>query len=112
MKAYGHLKPGQKGTRRLTARFGDALVCVRYRHDERTGDNLTTAEIIVDRRPKSAQRLRDTDMVAVAVAYSETDLRERLKAAGGRWNSEERVWLLCYGAIRDDATLVKRIVKG
>lgn len=29
MKAYGHLKPGQKGTQRLVARFGAALVCVR-----------------------------------------------------------------------------------
>ena len=47
MKAYGHLKPGQKGTRRLLAWFGAALVCVRYRYDERTGENLTTAEIIV-----------------------------------------------------------------
>ena len=50
MKAYGHMKPGQKGTQRLVNRFGAALVCVRYRYDERTGDNLTTAEIIVDRR--------------------------------------------------------------
>jgi hypothetical protein len=51
MKAYGHMKPGQKGTQRLVNRFGAALVCVRYRYDERTGDNLTTAEVIVDRRP-------------------------------------------------------------
>ena len=34
MKAYGHLKPGQKGTQRLVTRFGAALVCVRYRYDE------------------------------------------------------------------------------
>jgi hypothetical protein len=27
MKAYGHLKPGQKGTQRLVNRFGAALVC-------------------------------------------------------------------------------------
>jgi hypothetical protein len=26
MKAYGHLKPGQKGTQRLVARFGATLV--------------------------------------------------------------------------------------
>jgi hypothetical protein len=111
MKAYGHLKPGQKGTRRLASRFGDALVCVRYRYDERTGDNLTTAEIIVDRRPRLKRRLRDMDMVTVAVSYSETELREKLKGAGGRWSSEERVWRVSFGAIRGDTTLVERIIK-
>lgn len=34
MKAHSHLKPGQNGTKRLVERFGDALVCVRYRYDE------------------------------------------------------------------------------
>ncbi len=112
MKAYGHMKPGQKGTQRLVNRFGAALICVRYRYDERTGDNLTAAEIIVDRRPRlMTTRYRDTDMVAVAVPYTETALREKLKAAGGRWNPEERVWRVCFGAIRGDTTLVERIVR-
>ena len=79
--------------------------------DERTGDNLTTAEIIVDRRPRLTSRYRDTDMVAVAVPYTETALWEKLKAAGGRWNPEERVWRVCFGAIRGDTTLVERIVR-
>ena len=90
MKAYGHLKPGQKGTRRLLARFGAALVCVRYRYDERTGENLTTAEIIVDRRPRLASRYRDADMVAVAGrtvhrhgAAGEAESRRRALESGG-----------------------------
>ena len=111
LKAYGHLKPGQKGTQRLVDRFGAALVCVRYRYDERTGDNLTTAEIIVDRRPRLTARYRDRDMVAVSVPYTEKALREKLKAAGGRWNPEERIWRVCFGAIRGDSTLVERIVR-
>jgi hypothetical protein len=102
---------GQKGTQRLVTRFGAALVCVRYRYDERTGDNLTTAEIIVDRRPRLTFRYRDTDMVAVAVPYTETALREKLKTAGGRWNPEERVWRVSFGAIRGDTALVERIVR-
>ena len=28
------LKPGQKETRRLATRYGDRLVCVRYRYDK------------------------------------------------------------------------------
>jgi hypothetical protein len=111
MKAYGHLKPGQKGTQRLVARFGAALVCVRYRYDELTGDNLTTAEIIVDRRPRVTPRYRDTDLVSVAVPYTKMALREKLKAAGGRWNPDERVWHVTFRAIRGDTTLVERIVR-
>jgi len=110
MKAYGHLKPGQKGTQRLVAEFGETLVCVRYRYDELTGDNVTTAEIIVDRRPRGKPLFLDSDLVAVAVAYEETALREKLKAAGGRWDPEERFWKVRYGSIRQDPILVGRIV--
>ena len=46
----------------------------------------------MDRRSRLTPRFRDTDMVTVAVPYTETALREKLKAAGGRWNPEERVW--------------------
>jgi hypothetical protein len=31
MKTRVKLKPGQKGTKKLVERYGDALVCVRYR---------------------------------------------------------------------------------
>jgi hypothetical protein len=111
MKAYGHLKPGQKGTHRLLTQFGSALLCVRYRYDEQTGENLTTAEIIVDRRPRNrALRHHDMDLVDVAVAYGEKSLRERLKAAGGRWDSVQRVWQVRFGAIKSDPDLAGRIV--
>lgn len=40
-----------------------------------------------------------------------TALTEKLKTAGGRWNPEERVWRVCFGAIRGDTTLVERIVR-
>jgi hypothetical protein len=85
LKAYGHLKPGQNGTQRLVHQFGDALLCVRYRYDELNDDNLTTAEIIVDRRPRDRNlRYRDTNIVSVSVHYTEKALRDRLKAVGGR----------------------------
>jgi hypothetical protein len=112
MKAYGHLKPGQKGTHRLVARFGDSLLCVRYRYDERTGDNLTTVEIIVDRRPGNRRlRYRDTDLVAVAVPFAQKALREKLKSVGGRWDPEERIWRVLFGSIRSDSALVDRIMR-
>ena len=42
------LKPGQKGTRRLATRYGDRLVCVRYRYDKVKRKRYKTIELIVD----------------------------------------------------------------
>jgi len=113
MKSYAHLKPGQKGTRRLVDKYGKSLLCVRYRYDEKRGVRLKTVEIIVEEKPCTPSlRYRDTDIVSVMVPYTEKALREMLKAAGGRWNPEERLWRVAYGAIRDNAGLVERIVRG
>lgn len=112
MKAHTHLKPGQKGTRRLLEQFGDRLLCVRYRYDEIRQVRMKTVEIIVDERPCDPNmRHRDKDIVAVMVPFTKMDLRDRLKAAGGRWNPEEKIWRVLFGAIRGDAELVERIVK-
>jgi hypothetical protein len=35
MKTRKHLKPGQMGTKRFVTQYGDALLCVRYRYDEK-----------------------------------------------------------------------------
>jgi hypothetical protein len=49
MKAHKHLKPGENGTLRLVERFGDALLCVRYRYDAVRDMRIKTAEIILTR---------------------------------------------------------------
>jgi hypothetical protein len=49
--------------------------------------------------------------VAVAVPFTQKTLREKLKAAGGRWDPEERLWRVRFGSIRGAAELVERIVK-
>ena len=112
MKSYAHLKPGQKGTSRLVEKYGDSLLCVRYRYDEKRGVKLKTVEIIIEERPcTSTFRYRDTDIVAVMVPYTEKTLREILKAAGGRWDPMEKLWRVQYGAIRSHAGVVERIVR-
>jgi hypothetical protein len=111
-KSYAHLKPGQKGTRRLVEKYGDSLLCVRYRYDEKRGVKLKTVEIIVEEKPStSTLRYRDTDVVAVMVPYTERTFRETLKAAGGRWDPEEKLWRVRYVSIQNNAGLVERIVR-
>jgi hypothetical protein len=113
MKAHSHLKPGEKGTRRLVERFGSSLLCVRYRYDEIRDMRIKTVEIIVDERPgRAAPRLRDTDPVLLEVPFTMPKLRERLKTVGARWIPEERLWRVRYGLIRGDRELEERVVKG
>jgi hypothetical protein len=51
LEARSTRRPGDKGTKRWLAQYGDRLLFVRYRHDTDTRERLTTVELIVDRRP-------------------------------------------------------------
>ena len=42
------LHPGQDGAKRMQAQYGDRLVCVRYRYDERRQKRFKTVELIVE----------------------------------------------------------------
>ena len=111
MKANTHLKPGQKGTKRLFEQYGDKLLCVRYRYDEKRQVRIKTVEIIVSETPGTPPlRYRDHDIVNVLVPYASTTLRNRLKAAGGRWNPDEKYWHVSFGAIRSDIELTEKIL--
>ena len=100
MKSYAHLKPGQKGTKRLVEQFGDKLLCVRYRYDEQRGVRLKTVEIVVDEKPLTAPRFKDSDMVPVSVAFDETVFRDRLRKMRARWDPQVKLWFVPYRLIR------------
>jgi len=50
------LKPGQKGTKALVKKYGDALLCVRYRYDEASRTRIKTVELIVEKKELPAPR--------------------------------------------------------
>ena len=82
------LKPGQKGTKKLLEKHGDALVCVRYRYDEESRARIKTVELVVEKttlRPL-AKKFGDNDLVPVRIGFAEKDLIESAKIAKGRWN--------------------------
>ena len=114
-KGYEIVRPPETGSERDQAAGREARrfasLCS-YRYDEKRGVRLKTAEIIVEEKPSTpAFRYRDTDIVTVMVPYIAKDLREKLKAAGGRWDPEEKLWRVRYGSIRGDAGLVERIMR-
>jgi hypothetical protein len=111
MKSRLSLKPGQKGTKALVDQYGASLLYVRYRYDEARGVRLKTVELVVEEKPwQPRHRFHDEDMVPV-VNFTEKALRDELKAAGGIWDSEDKLWYVPYGAIHGTA-LEGRIMIG
>ncbi|ABB32318.1 hypothetical protein GeomeDRAFT_3197 [Geobacter metallireducens RCH3] len=101
MKTRLILKPGQRGTKRLSDKYGDNLVCVRFRYDAATRQRIKTVELIVERidwNPPPEKFSADT-LVAVKIEGYEIDHRKKIKEAGGKWNPDKRLWYVRYGAI-------------
>lgn len=73
-------------------RYGERLVCVRYRYDEGNGRRLKTVKLIVAATPwRPAPRRRDEEIVAVPIAYAEAELRERARRLGAIWRPAQRL---------------------
>ena len=84
----------------MRLRSGERLVCVRYRYDRENERRLKTVELIVESvpwrpAPRRARR-RDEEIVAVRIAYRESDLRERAKRLGAVWRPAQRVWEMTW----------------
>ena len=96
MRAQVTLRPGQKGTKKLLAQYGDQLICVRYRYDEERQHRFKTVELIVDERLWRPERAvsKGAVLVRVRVGVQEVSLQRQVKLAGGRWNPARRVWEL------------------
>lgn len=89
------LAPHQPGAMRHAKRFGDRLVCVRYRLDPEAQRRYTTVELIVDEGPTrgaSTADVKTIQMVALRLALDESSLRRSIKAHGGLWDNNTRLW--------------------
>lgn len=97
MEVKATIKPGQNGTKRYTREYGDQLVCVRYRYDKRRQKRLTTVELIVDEQDWiQGITIPPDKIVPIRIAYGETELREKVKAAGAYWDSKKKCWNLSF----------------
>jgi hypothetical protein len=101
MKTRLSLKPGQRGTKRLVEKYGDALVCVRFRYDPITRQRIKTVELVIERTDwePPPEKFSADSLVAVKVEGYETDLRKQVKEAGGKWAPEKKLWYVRYSAI-------------
>lgn len=91
LRVLKKLSPHQPGARKLAQRYGESLVCVRHRTDEKGQFRYTTVELFVDKTPV---RPRLDKIVQLKLRYNEGALRMVIQAAGGTWNAESKRWLL------------------
>ncbi len=90
------LAPGANGTKKLVSRYGDRLVCVRYRYDSEKRRRLKTVELIEE----ESSWLPSAAVYLVKIGYDEVALREQVKQAGGSWSPERRVWTMRAEVVR------------
>lgn len=98
------LAPGQNGTKKLLARYGERLVCVRYRYDTTGKVRHKTVELIVETvawAPNRRNPRREQDMVAVRIGFTETALREQIKSTGAIWRPRQKLWEVDWKTVRD-----------
>lgn len=89
---------GQPGAKKWENKYGDKLICVRYRYDERENKKLTTVELVVEEKEwkKVNDKTAYNKNVKIQVMYGEYDIISLVRNAGGKWNRNEKVWELSY----------------
>ncbi len=93
------LWPGQAGSIKLSRRYGEALVCVRYRHDATGQVRYTTIEVVVDQAPLPKVFARQGTQ-SIHLAHTESTLRAKAIQHGAEWDEESKLWRLTTAAVK------------
>jgi len=96
------LNAGQPGTKKWIKKYGNDLVCIRYKYDTRRNRRIKTVELIAEiaQCDKSKKRIPDNKIMQVHVNYEEIQLQRLIKNAGGVWNRGKKVWELPYREVK------------
>jgi hypothetical protein len=89
-------KPGQKGTKKLVAKYGKRFRCLRYVYDRWTGERFKTIELIQIYYGLDPMEFHPDELVGVHLSMHEVELRAKIKELGGRWDSYDKMWVLRY----------------
>ena len=92
------------GTEKLVTKYGDRLVAVRYRYSREKRRRYKTVELIVAEDDWTPPLDRDeivsnplpppkhTPRVPLRIRYYEKDLQRQIKAIGGTWDPNRKLW--------------------
>ncbi|MBN2403457.1 MAG: hypothetical protein JXN64_13845 [Spirochaetes bacterium] len=103
MKTQKIVKPGQPGTKKWMEKYGENLICIRYKIDTSRNCRIKTAEIILDKKPITvrSRRIPYNKLVSIKIQFNNIYLRKLIIAAGGKWNISKKIWLLPYGKVME-----------
>ena len=102
------MQPGEMGTKQLLNKYGNSLVCVRYRTDKIAQKRYTTVELIINE--KDIYIAKNELYCWVKINYNETELRQQAKNMGAKWHTNEKLWEMDYQTAKS-LNLHKRIIK-
>lgn len=108
------LHPGRPGAVKLARKYGEKLLCVRYRYDKERGVRLVTVELVeevVPWVPRPPREESPSEFVYIEVAREEVEVRALVRGAKGFWDSEKKLWRLRRERVVA-LKLVDRIVPG
>ncbi|MBN1782852.1 hypothetical protein JW948_17085 [bacterium] len=106
------LAPGDPGTRKYVEKYGEKLLCIRHRYDRESKKKIKTVELVEYEKTCSPGKTRIpyNKIVFIKIKYGEIKLARIVKASGGKWNPQKRLWESPYGVIKM-LGLTHRIVK-
>ncbi len=98
MRAKKKLKSGQNGTKSLLDKYGEQLLCARYRYDEARGLRHKTIDLIVETIPWSRQtgEIPSETIVGLKIGLQEVELQTAVRRARGKWNKKLQLLELRY----------------
>jgi hypothetical protein len=100
MQVRKKLKPGQDGAHSLLDKYGDQMVCVRYRYDEERRLRYKTVELIVETAPwEPLTEIPADTVVGLKVGLQEIELQSKIRQVGGKWNRGRQVLELSYDKV-------------
>lgn len=102
------LAPHRPGTKKLSQRYGPALVCIRHRHNQEGTIRYTTVELVVE-QVQIGRRHPPGQRVAVRLDHDEPTKRQRLLELGAPWDEDLDAWWVTRTTARR-LRLLKRIV--
>ena len=89
---------GQPGTKKWLQKHGEALTCVRYKYDSEKKRKIKTVELVVEDEPWEIDhnRIPANKIIWLRVKYGEVHIDKLIRAAGGRWDPNKKLWELPY----------------
>jgi hypothetical protein len=100
MKTRTTLRPGQKGAKGLSEKYGSRLIAVRYHYDAENKRRIKSVELVEE---AVTWKMRATPspnkIVTVNLGAIDANFRRKILSVGGRPTADGLGWRIRYGVV-------------